>query len=64
MNKRVLLEEKPAVEDRIAELSARFGVSEKDLVAAILEYVLANEEVVLEAVKRYLGTEPEYTTPG
>jgi diaminopimelate decarboxylase len=64
MNKTFSLEEKPVLRDKIAEISAKFGVSEKELVTAILEYVLANEELVLEAVKSHLGTEPEHTAPG
>jgi len=60
----VLLKPRNNSDNRLEELSQKFGIDKDTLKEIILKYVLSDEELVLKIVKEYLGTEPELTTPG
>jgi|GEM_PF-6803727 hypothetical protein len=52
------------VEQKIREYSVSYGVAPEELKRLILEYVVADERLVREAVKSMLGTDAEDTTSG
>jgi hypothetical protein len=56
--------ELPLIEQKIRDYAASYGINAEELRRLILEYVVADERLVREAVKSILGTDAEDTTSG